>query len=84
MSSKSTIIPQVEKFLKKESETSDHNDDKCNKVKTVMKWLPDDSCYIIVDPECSIKCVLDPNVQKKHTKDKNGEDKHDFDSKFVI
>lgn len=63
--SKSTIINQVEKFLKKESETPNHSEDKVNKLKTVLKHLVEDNCFAIVDNECTVKCVFEGDIFEK-------------------
>lgn len=77
--SKNIILGNVEKFLKKEVETNNHQEDKQSKWKSVLKYLSDDDCFAIYDPDCSIKCIFDEEVLKKELKDK---EKKEFDSKL--
>ena len=73
------ILNNVEKFLKKEAETSNHNEDKQSKWKSVLRFLPDDDCFAILDNECSIKCIFDEESLKKELEKK---EKKDLDSKY--
>lgn len=68
--SKSTLITQVEKFLKREAETTNHTEDRVNKLKTVLKHLVDDNCFAIVDNDCIVKCVFDSDIFEKEVQRK--------------
>lgn len=76
---KAIIRPSVEKFLKKEIETT-HSEDKLAKMKSALKYLPDDDCFCIFDPECSIKCIFEEENFKKEL-DKKGGKIQNLDSK---
>jgi len=80
--SKNIILSNVEKFLKKEVESPSHTDDKQQKWKTALKYLPDDDCFVIYDTESSIKCVFDEDNFRKEV-EKKGK-KENLDSKFDL
>lgn len=78
---KAIIKSSVEKFLKKEIDTPNHTEDKLAKMKSALRYIPDDDCFCIVDPECSIKCVFEENSFNAAIEKKGG-NKENLDSKY--
>lgn len=58
---KNLILSSCEKFLEKESNGTDYNEDKLSKHKFCFK-VSEDKANIIYDNESSIKCHIDEDV----------------------